>query len=265
VTAVLIVFDIVKQQIAKEGILPWAKFFGQSKNLSLGRFLLRIQKNDKSFANRHLDWLLKQPWLRPADHNQETPFGALTLHWFFTIIMIVATLSLKPADAYNLLVNMYSYTIVCVFGLLLSIGMLKLRFSGTEQWRKKSAANPFLSITAAMVFLIGSAYPFIASWVPPTGKQATSGPVPWYTTTTVAFSILGLGVLWYLGFNLYAARRAKNEGLEFKVEKVPEFDRDGGSDGLPVQVHETVYLAWAAKEARNETMAVESRSSHESF
>jgi len=255
----------VKQEIAKEGILPWAKFFGQSKNLSFGRLLLRIQKNDKSFANRHLGWLLKQRWLRPADHNQETPFGTLLLHWFFTMVMIVATISLKPANAYVLLVNMYSYTIVCVFGLLLSIGMLKLRFSRTQQWRKKSSANPFFSITAAAVFLIASAYPFIASWVPPTGKLATSGPVPWYTTPTVAFCILGFGVLWYLGFNLYAARRAKNEGLEFRVEKVPEFDREGGSDGLPVQVHETVYMAWAAKEARNETTEVESRSSHESF
>jgi Amino acid permease len=258
-------FDPVKQEISKEGILPWAKFFGQSKNLSFGRFLLRIQKNDSSFANRHLGWLLKQRWLRPADHNQETPFGALLLHWFFTMVMIVVTISLTPADAYSFLVNMYSYTIVCVFGLLLSIGMLKLRFSRTQQWRKKSSANPFFSITAAVVFFTASAYPFAADWVPPTGKLATKGPVPWYTTPTVAFSVLGFGVLWYLVFNLYAARRAKNEGLEFRVEKVPEFDREGGSDGLPVQVHETVYMAWAAKEARNETMRVESRSSHESF
>jgi hypothetical protein len=203
--------------------------------------------------------------MSPTEHSQETPFGALSLHWFFTIIMLVATIHLRPANAYDLLVNLYSYTVVCIFGTLLSIGMLKLRFSSAQRWRKKSPAIPFLSITAAVIFFIGSAYPVIASWVPPTGKLAIQGPVAWFTTPTVAFSILGLGMGWYLGFNLYASRRAKKEGLEFRVQKVPEFDRDGGSDGLPVQVHETVYMAWAAKEARNVTTEVESRSSHESF
>lgn len=255
----------VKQEIAKEGILPWSKFFGQSKNLSLGRFLLRIQRKENSFANKHLAFLLKQPWMQASEHTQETPFGALLLHWSFTVIMLLATISLKPAIAYALLVNLYSYTVVCFFGALLSVGMLKLRFSSTQQWRKKSPANPFLSIISATVFLLGSAYPIIASWVPPSGQTVLKGAVPWFTTPTVAFGILGLGMLWYLGFILHASRRARKEGLEFKVQKVPEFDRDGGDDGLPVQVHETVYMAWAAKEARGIVGEVESRSSYESF
>lgn len=179
--------------------------------------------------------------------------------------MLLATISLKPKDAYTLLVNMYSYTVVCFFSALLSIGMLKLRFSKNQQWRKKSPTNSFLSITSATIFLIGSAYPIIASWVPPTGTFATGLQIPWFTTPTVAFSILGLGILWYLGFVMYASRRARKEGLEFQVRKVPEFDRDGGDDGLPVQVHETVYMAWAAKEARDTVGEVESRSSYESF
>jgi len=254
----------VKQEIAKEGVLPWAKYFGQSKNLSLGRLLLRLQRTEGSFANRHFSWLLKQKWMNPAEHSQETPFGALSLHWFFTIVMLLATMSLKPAAAYSLLVDLYSYTVICIFGVLLSVGMLRLRFSKIQQWRKKSSANPFFSVTAAVVFLVGSLYPVIATWIPPTGVFKTSSAVPWYVTPTVAFGILGFGTLWYLGFMWHASRRAKNEGLEFRVQKVPEFDREG-DDGLPVQVHETVYLAWAAKEARDVMVEVESRSSHESF
>ncbi|KAE9994399.1 hypothetical protein EG327_010839 [Venturia inaequalis] len=262
----------VKQEIAKEGILPFAKFFGQSRNLSLGRLLSHIQRKEKSFAHKHLHFLLKQSWMAPSEHTQETPFGALLLHWSFTITMLLATISLKPADAYLLLVNMYSYTVVCFFSALLSIGMLKLRFSTKQQWRKKSPTNPFLSITCAIIFLIGSAYPIIASWVPPTStlatgpKMPTTAPkVPWFTTPTVAFGILALGILWYFGFVLHAGRRARKEGLEFQVRKVPEFDRDGGDDGLPVQVHETVYMAWAAKEARETVREAGSRSSYESF
>ncbi len=49
------------------------------------------------------------------------------------------------------------------------------------------------------------------------------------------------------------------------MQKVPEFDKDGRLDGLPVQVHETVYIAWAAKEANNVRVVAESRSSLDSF
>src|ERR1700753_3450339 len=118
--------------------------------------------------------------MSPAEHTQETPFGALTLHWLFTIIMITVTIELKPANAYVLLVNLYSYAVVCIFGILLSVGILRLRFSSLEQWRKKSPVSPIFSITAAALFFIGSAYPVVASWVPPSGKLATPGPVAWF-------------------------------------------------------------------------------------
>ncbi len=205
--------------------------------------------------------------MNPREHTQETPCGALFLHWAFTVVMILATIHLSPKDAYNFLVNLYSYTIPAVFGCLVAIGMLKLRFSSRERWREKSKEfNPFFSILAASVFAIASAYPIVASWVPPTGQFAASNlGVPWFTTTTVAWSILGFGLIWYLGFNAYAARRLRNCNEEFRVERVPEFDVDPPPNGGPVQVHETVYLAWIAKEANTMEMDINSRSSRESF
>jgi hypothetical protein len=256
----------VKQEIAKEGVLPWLKFFGSNKNFSFGRFLAWIQSSD-NLASRNFAWLLQQPWMDPREHSQETPVGALFLHWTFTVVMILVTNHLSPTDAYNFLVNLYSYTIPAIFGFLVAIGMLKLRFSSRERWRTKSKEfNPFFSILAASVFAIASAYPIIASWVPPTGEFAadTLG-VPWFTTTTVAWSILGFGLVWYLGFLAYAARRLRKGNEEFRVERVPEFDRDPPPDGPPVQVHETVYLAWIAKEANNMDMERYSHSSRESF
>jgi hypothetical protein len=182
--------------------------------------------------------------------------------------MILATLHLNPSNAYGVLVDLYSYTIVAVFGFAIAIGMLKLRFSSRAQWRHKSSFNPFLSIFAAMIFAIGSAYPIIASWVPPNGSfaQKSKPPVEWFTAPTVAWSILGFGLLWYLGFNLYAMRRARKDGVEFQVQKVPEFDRDPPPDGPPVQVHETVFLAWVAEEFNSQPqMEEERRRSRESF
>ena len=246
--------------------MPWNKFFGSNQNLSFGRFLAWIQRSE-NFVSKNFAWLLQQPWMDPREHSQETPFGALFLHWTFTVVMILVTIHLSPTDAYNFLVNLYSYTIPAIFGCLVAIGMLKLRFSSREQWRKKSKEfKPFFSILAASVFAIASAYPIIASWVPPTGKFAASNlVVPWFTATTAAWSILGFGLVWYLGFNAYAARRLRKNNEEFRVERVPEFDRDPLPDGPPVQVHETVYLAWIAKEANNMEMEIESRSSCESF
>jgi hypothetical protein len=175
--------------------------------------------------------------------------------------MIVVTVGLSPTDAYGVLVNLYSYTIVAVFGFAIAIGMLKLRFR--EQWRKKSSFNPFFSILSAFIFAIGSAYPIVASWVPPSGQ--TTAVVPWFTTPTVGWSILAFGVVWYVGFKLHASRRARKDGVEFQVQKVPHFVRDPLPNGPPVQVHETVYLSWAAKECSHPHIQMTSRSSRESF
>ena len=182
--------------------------------------------------------------------------------------MILATINLSPTAAYEILVDLYSYTVVAVFGFAIAIGMLTLRFSSRAQWRQKSSFNPFLSIFSALIFGIGSAYPIIASWVPPNGEFAkqTTLAVAWFTTPTIAWSILCLGVVWYIGFNFYALRRARKDGVEFQVQKVPEFERDPPPDGPPVQVYETVFLAWVAEEFNIQPQAeVEERRSRESF
>jgi len=160
--------------------------------------------------------------MNAREHSQETPFGALFLHWAFTILMILVTIRLKPTDAYTLLVDLYSYTIVAVFGFTMSIGMLKLRFSGHERWKAKSPFNPFFSILSAVVFMIGSGYPIIASWIPPSDEylKKTKPVVDWFTTPTVAWTVLALGVVWYQSFKLYAWRRGRKDGVEFQVQKV---------------------------------------------
>lgn len=204
----------------------------------------------------------------PKEHSQQTPFGALFLHWLFTIIMIVATIHLRPQDAYGVLVNLYSYTIVAIFGFAIAIGMLKLRFSSHEQWRIKSSFNHYASIISAFTFAVGSAYPIVASWVPPTGSfsKQTKLALPWFTTPTVAWSILGFGLVWYFGFLLIARRRLRKYGLEYHVEKEPNFENDPEPDGPPIQTHEKVCLRWMDKEyTRPEGDMEEARMSRESF
>ena len=203
--------------------------------------------------------------MNATEHSQETPFGALFLHWSFTVLMILATIHLRPNDAYGLLVDLYSYTVVAVFGFIVAIGMLKLRLSSRKRWREKSPFNPYFSILSAFIFAIGSAYPVVASWVPPSAGYRPRPAVDWFTTPVVAWCILGFGVTWYQGFKLYAWRRARKDGVEFQVQKVPDFDRDPPPHGPPVQVHETVFLAWIAKENGSTDLEMSSRRSIESF
>jgi hypothetical protein len=254
----------VKQAIAKEGIVPSAKFFAQTKNLSFGRLTYWIRSDRHMFITKNLDWLLRQRWMDPLQHSQETPVGALFIHWLFTIIMILVTIRLNPIDAYGIVVNIYSYTVVAVLGFAIAMGMLKLRFSSRERWRQKSTFNPYISVASAFILAIGSAYPIVASWIPP--KQ-TRLAIPWFTAPTAAWSILCFGLVWYVGFNLYASRLLRKYGLEFQVQKMPMLENDPQPDGPPVQIHETVYLAWVAKEyaGHPETEIGEHRRSRESF
>jgi hypothetical protein len=179
--------------------------------------------------------------------------------------MIAVTAGLNPQNAYVVLVNLYSYTIVAVFGFAIAVGMLKLRFSSRENWRQKSSFNPWFSILSAFIFGIGSLYPIIAVWIPPSGDFASGMTlvVPWFTTPTVAWSILAFGVVWYFGFRLYASR-ARKDGVEFQVQKIPHFDKDPPPNGPPIQVHEKVYLAWVAKEC-TPPIHMRNLSSRESF
>lgn len=257
----------VKQEIAKEGIIPWPKFFGESRNLSFGRFLSWIQKDQDSILARKFHWLLKRSWMNPREHSQETPFGALFLHWFFTVLLVAVTSFLTPKAAYALLVDLYAYTIVSIFGFVVGLGMLRLRLSGNKRWATKSPFRPAFSVVSALIFTLGSGYPVVASWIPPSRAylDKTALPVKWFTTPVIAWSVLGLGVIWYQGFKIYAWRRSRVGGVEFQVQKVPEFDRDPLPNGPPVQVHETVFLAWVAKENNSIDPEMEERRSMESF
>lgn len=56
--------------------------------------------------------------------------------------------------------------------------------------------------------------------------------------------------------------------MEFQVEKMPEIERDPQPDGPPIQVGETVFQAWVAKEYNRPEMEMASetgRISRESF
>lgn len=264
----------VKQEIAKEGILPYPHFFAQNTDLSLGRLLAWLRAKGL-FAR-----LLQKSWLLPEHHSEKTPVGAFVLHFLSCLILIFATWGMRPDAAYELLTTLSVYVINCFFGFWVGLGILILRWKGPpeteevgagggkdEEVRQKTAPkpswskltgrriNPYLSVFCASFFTLCNAWPVITTWIPP-AMRTMQGATDWYLIPTVAWAVIALGVAWYLGFLAVAGRRERKQHEVFVVEKKPEFESDGrqgggegtnGDEGL-VLIHETTYLSWVGKE-----------------
>lgn len=215
----------VKQEIAKEGILPFGKFIARSiriPSVPVGRLFGRSSK----------------PTL------EETPLGGLTLHWIISIILILATAAQHNAQSsYEILVSLYSFTIDATFASLLGFGLLFLRFSSARKWALKSKANSVVSIIAATIFTIANVFPLIAAWVPPTKNfEAVTGKnIPWFTTPVVGWSLIVLGVVYWIGFYYVIPHIGNHRGKELKVHRKLFFQEE---HGYPVQWHEQLSFRW---------------------
>ncbi len=102
----------MKQEIAKQGFLPFPKFFAQNQDLSLGR-LLRFLK--ARFG-------ITIPGVDPAQHSEKTPVGAFMLHFLSCFVLIFATYNLSPNAAYNLLSGLIAYLPTAWSGTFLALG-----------------------------------------------------------------------------------------------------------------------------------------------
>lgn len=93
----------VKQEIAKEGILPFSLFFATSYTSPWAWLRSRFS----SLKVRH----------QVSDHLEQTPIPALGLHWLTSIFLLAITSMLQPPESYNFLVSLYSYVIIVGFGM----------------------------------------------------------------------------------------------------------------------------------------------------
>lgn len=105
---------MVKQEIAKEGILPFSLFFATGKITPWARFCNR--SNQVVLDSMDLD-----------NYLEDTPMTALALHWLSSIFMILVTAMLKPSTQYSFLITLYSYVNVAVMGLWIGSGLLYLK------------------------------------------------------------------------------------------------------------------------------------------
>lgn len=243
----------VKQEIAKEGILPWSLFFATANDTLLSRLASSSSSSSSPASPKH-----KHPGhghngsaISELDsHREQAPIPATILHWFFEILLVlVVGLTVEPSKAYRLLTYIYTFVIVGVLGLFTAGGLLYLKIdsfldkyrggsTGGRKWAEKSVWQPWLDPLPAVVATFSLAFLLLAAFAPGTATTRATGDVavggdgsnnegdlPWWIGPTVGWASVGLGVLWWLG--LQFVQWSGRWQLETRRLPVVEIDSDG--------------------------------------
>lgn len=180
--------------------------------------------------------------------KDETPIGALILHWSLTVLLILATgVQQDPVESYRILVSLYSYVVDAIFGVCLGGGLLFLRFYGGRKWHQKSrdgsGFRSWISIIAAFLFTIANAFPVIASWIPPSRNfhPPSGGYIPWYTTPTVGWTVIACGGIYWLIFRFVIPHTGNHRGHRLRIQRTLFFR---GEADHPVQTLEQIKWDW---------------------
>lgn len=223
----------VKQEIAKEGILPFSKLIARNYDaLSRLTSCFRRRPSQKSLA--------ANGW---EGFHEKTPLGALLVHWFFSLLIICCTWGVTmPVSAYTIAFGIYSYTIDAFMAVCIGIGLLLLHSIPSKNWSQKSALNPIVSIIAATLFVTANLFPVIVLWVPPTAEFKSN--YSWWLIPVIAVVLLAFGVLYWCVFVGVVPRLGERRGKELRVERSPFFHTENGE---PVQIAEVVAFDWVVK------------------
>ena len=189
----------------------------------------------------------------PDSEVEQSPVAALLLHWIFSMIMIGATSGIIPSTAYDVLVSLYSYSVVILMGFFVASGLLYLRlFSQDKDWVGGKLFKPLGGATPAIIYSVTCAFLLVAAFLPPSKDsyfaRADTG-VRWYIISTVALSTLLLGYIYYLVLEYLVPRI---------TDRVLVVDRDPTivlRDGEWVQAFEIVEHGWEARPGPGNTSA----------
>jgi amino acid transporter len=104
----------VKQEIAKEGVIPYWKVFSKGSDSLFSRIWTPRQQRTGAYTT--LETL--------NSHPEQVPIAATILHWAFEVLLIlVFGIPMSPTNAYRLLTAIKMYTIVGVLGLVTVAGL----------------------------------------------------------------------------------------------------------------------------------------------
>jgi len=213
----------VKQELAKEGILPFTKFFASNKLL-----VPRLSTSDQNASTA-------------AEDSEATPVGALFLHWVFTLVLIIVTIPGTTSASYRIFVNLYSFVVDALFGCAIGLGIILLRLNKRVNWSRKSSSNSYISLSTALIFTLANCFPLVAVWIKPDDSSPISLPVKWWATGTIGMGLLVLALVYWLVLNYVVPSIL---GLDLEVEREAQFKKD---HGYLVLWHEVTSVNWRTR------------------
>lgn len=219
----------VKQEIAKEGILPKSLMFATSYTTPYGMWKRWMSRNTIS----------------PEDLEQ-APTAAFVLHWFTSILLILVTLPIHdPRKAYSALVSLYSYTIVTLLGFWVSVGLLMIKLRKDKwHWQERRRYRPWISPAHAIIYIIASGFMLVTAFVPPSLGSPFHASVTgfqWYIVPTIGITAPFWGILWYWGLLFY------QRDTELVVFRTPFWMKDPDYPSEYVQIAEVIDHTWQVR------------------
>ena len=147
----------MKQEVAKEGILPFSDFFasGTTTPAALLKAWWSTRKSSGSEgAVRSLSQNEDPELNRGSEqtHLEQSPMAALLLHWLTSVTLIAITAMLTPSVAYSFLVSLYVYVIVILMGFIVSVGLLYLKVNKNSGWANETNFRPWGGPTATILY-----------------------------------------------------------------------------------------------------------------
>ena len=240
----------MKQEIAKEGILPFSRFFAGNTTTLFAKIWSKLYPQKA----------------QQQEELEKSPTAALLLHWTFSVLLIAFTSGETAAVAYRILVDLYTYVIMLLVSFFVATGLLYLRFHDARGWREMSVDfKPWGGPTAALFVrwgnlpfslysLIGNSivtgFLLVTAFIPPADDSPFSNSTQgyeWYIVPTVGLGGLILGGVYFVVFR-YVVPQVK--GKQLIVERVPIIVSD--DHGGFVQKHEIVEFSWGVPEASSD-------------
>lgn len=228
----------VKQEVAKEGILPWSLTLGAASDTIFAR--LGSSAEDRP----------REPTMATMDgHLEQAPIAATALHWAFEVTLTMSVgIPLDVSVAYNVLTYMYTYTIIVLLGFLTVGGLLYLKLESVlpvrkgrkkRDWLSKTEWTPWLDPLPVVVATLFLAFLLVAAFARPSlAVQNLLPGVPWWVPPLVGLCSFLLGLAWWLGLRFVEWKGRRR----LETKRLPYIEIN--ADGVGTQKVEIVEHAW---------------------
>jgi hypothetical protein len=113
----------VKQELAKEGILPWSLFFATARTTPISWLRSRLQR-----VHKKAELESQNPGGDTSNPLEQSPMAAFGLQWLSSLFLLAVTAKLSTNGQYYFLVNLYSYVLVVLTAFCTTTGLLYCKY-----------------------------------------------------------------------------------------------------------------------------------------